>query len=98
MRKMHDIFKRTWRWIFPNISRRAARKIVSEYVGCDYSEAHAYAKMPSNCSIYNPPAESCWYVYVPWNDGIFALRSSHVIAISKNTGKILYDGNAGDEG
>ncbi|MDD5476134.1 MAG: hypothetical protein PHU03_06430 [Syntrophales bacterium] len=59
-----------------------------------------YEDQPANCRIYNMPKEPCWFVYVPWGDGYDGcmLRSSRVILVSKQTGKILYDGSAGDEG
>lgn len=42
--------------------------------------------------------QSVWYVYLPWFDGVLALRSSRVIVVSKIGGHVLYDGSAGDEG
>jgi hypothetical protein len=57
---------------------------------------------PSNpgIHIYAMPTEPCWFVYAPWGDkfdGIM-LRSSRVIIISKQSGKVLYDGSTNDEG
>jgi hypothetical protein len=54
--------------------------------------------MPANFRIYNPPKEPCWFIYAPWNDGKETLRSSRIILVSKETGRVLYDGDAGDEG
>lgn len=53
---------------------------------------------PDNAHIFNAPTEPAWYVFCPWNDGHLMLRSSRVIAISKRTGRVLYDGSANDEG
>jgi hypothetical protein len=57
-------------------------------------------EMPENAAIYNAPKEPCWWVYVPWGDGLdeVMLRASRVIVVSKASGKVLYDGSAGDEG
>ena len=77
---------------------KMARKIISEYAGCDFSEIDICPELPSNCNLYNPPTEPCWYAYVPHNDGICALRSSRIVLMSRATGKIIYDGSAWDEG
>ncbi|HCE42863.1 MAG TPA: hypothetical protein DET40_04895 [Lentisphaeria bacterium] len=74
------------------------RKLMSEYAKCHLSEVDIRPERPSNCNTYLPTLEPCWYVYVPWGDGKIALRSSRVIIMSKATGKILYEGGAGDEG
>jgi hypothetical protein len=51
---------------------------------------------------YNSPPinEPAWFVFLPWFDGHdgACLRSSHVIAVSKADGRVLYDGSANDEG
>ena len=52
--------------------------------------------LPSNCHIYNAP-ENCWYILTA-NEELLALSSSRLVCICKSTGKILYDGSAGDEG
>jgi hypothetical protein len=41
--------------------------------------------------------ESCWYILSSFSDSPM-LASSRLIAISKETGKILFDGSANDEG
>lgn len=58
-----------------------------------------YSERPSTCRIYGINIDQpCWYIYAPWADGMHALRSSRVMVISRLTGKIIYDGSAGDEG
>lgn len=42
------------------------------------------------------PAE-VWIVYKNPDDSM-ALKSSHIIVVSKRTGRVLYEGPAGDEG
>jgi len=53
----------------------------------------------------NPENKECWGFFAPWNDGldgkvngIMVLRSSRLILVEKNGGKIIYDGSAFDEG
>ena len=75
-----------------------ARKIISEYAGCEFSELDIRPERPSNCCRYNPPTEPCWYALVPRKGEPFVLRSSRIVIMSRATGKIIYDGDAGDEG
>lgn len=46
------------------------------------------------------PQEPSWIICAPWFDGNdgSVLRSSRIIAVSKKTGEVLYDGSANDEG
>jgi hypothetical protein len=57
-------------------------------------------RKPPNVHIYNHPKEPCWFVFARWDDGRDdgMLRSSHVILVSKISGKVLYSGSASDEG
>ena len=43
------------------------------------------------------PLENCWFILTSFSD-IPMLASSRLIAVSKESGKILYDGSAYDEG
>jgi len=74
-----------------NASEKALRN--SEYYRC-------LDPIPGSYSIYNMPTEPSWCIYAPWEDGLEGkmLRSSRVILISKESGKVLYDGSANDEG
>ena len=42
--------------------------------------------------------EDVWVIFLKEPNPELALRSSNVIAVSKKTGRILYDGSANDEG
>ena len=54
---------------------------------------------PSRWAAYGVPTdEPGWYIRAPWCDGQVGLRSSRVIAIAQSDGRVLYDGEAGDEG
>jgi len=57
-------------------------------------------RKPASFNIYGSFPEPCWWIVVPWDDGKdgFMIRSSRVIAVGKQTGKVHYDGSAGDEG
>lgn len=87
-------------WLFPPVSRRKAVEIVVQKEGIPASDAFpVFGKMPTSVHIYAPPKEPCWFIHVPWNDGRpQMIRSSRIILVSKISGKVLYDGGAGDEG
>jgi hypothetical protein len=53
-------------------------------------------KLPSRCGIYNPP-RACWFVLFAEQDTA-RLESSRLVAVSKSTGEIVYDGSSNDEG
>jgi hypothetical protein len=53
--------------------------------------------LPDNCAVYNRPAD-CWFVLFLPNEFRWRLISSRLVAISKSTREIVYDGDAGDEG
>jgi hypothetical protein len=76
------------------IARQAlAQSVVSAPLIC-------HGRKPANFNIYGDFPEPCWWIQVPWNDesGHPVLRSSRAIVIGRQSGKILYDGSAGDEG
>jgi hypothetical protein len=54
--------------------------------------------LPRNCAMYNWPKD-CWFVrFFTTYDNPCVLQSSRLVAVSKTTGKIVFDGDAGDEG
>lgn len=62
-------------------------------------EFQIYDSMPTNWSIYGASADEpgeCWYVRTPCTGT--GLRSSRAIIISRQTGEVIYDGSANDEG
>jgi hypothetical protein len=86
---------------FPPVTRQKALDIASKALGqSDASEPLiCHGSKPARFNIYGDLPEPCWWVEVPWNDKqVNALRSARVIAIGRQTGKVLYDGAAGDEG
>jgi hypothetical protein len=53
---------------------------------------------PAGCSIYNCPKD-CWFVrFLTIYDDPCILQPSRLVAVSKSTGEIVYDGSANDEG
>lgn len=84
---------------FPPITKPRALEIAAQVCNDQSGEFECHSQKPENYSFYiTYPNQPCWYVFANWNDEIIALRSSRVIVISRLTGKILYDGSAGDEG
>jgi hypothetical protein len=75
-------------------------EIAREAVNTDTGFFCIYDRKPPNINVYNLPEEPIWFVFVPWNDGKdgMMLRSSHLLLISKLTGRIFFDGSANDEG
>jgi hypothetical protein len=53
--------------------------------------------LPDNCAVYNPPT-NCWFILFSESPFQWRLQSSRLVAISKSTGEIVYDGSANDEG
>jgi hypothetical protein len=49
--------------------------------------------LPDNCAVYNRPTD-CWFVLFSDEEIITHLQSSRLVAVSKNTGEIIYDGQA----
>ena len=88
--------------LFPPVTQRMALDIARQALNPSESAAPliCHARRPAHFSIYAGFPEPCWWIQVPWNDetdGI-AIRSSRVIVIGRQSGKVLYDGSAGDEG
>ena len=87
---------------FPPVARHMAldiaRKALAPSVASEPLICHG--RKPARCNIYGELPEPCWWVLVPWNDDeeVVAIRSSRVIVIGRQTGKVHYDGSAGDEG
>ena len=84
---------------FPPITKQRALVIAARALPIHGGQFKCYSQKPDNCRIYGIKTDQpYWYIYVPWEDGMLTLRSSRVMVISRLTGKILYDGLAGDEG
>jgi len=58
---------------------------------------HITDTLPDNCAVHNPPT-NCWFLLFSDEEIITCLQSSLLVAISKSTGEIVYDGDAGDKG
>ena len=88
-----------WR-LFPPVGKRRARQIARRACVPGAGEFEVFDRRPASCSFYGEPSEPCWWILGPWNDGRDGrmLRSSHLLLVSKTSGKILFDGSARDEG
>lgn len=49
--------------------------------------------LPDNCAVYDRPTD-CWFVLFSDEEIVPHLQSSRLVAVSKNTGEIIYDGRA----
>jgi hypothetical protein len=58
---------------------------------------HITDTLSDNCGVHNGPT-NCWFLMFSDEEIITRLQSSRLVAISKNTGEIIYDGDANDEG
>jgi hypothetical protein len=87
--------------LFPPVTQRMAldiaRQALAQPVAAELLVCHG--RKPAQFTIYGDLPEPCWWVQVPWNDKeVNAIRSSRVIVVGRQTGKVHYDGSAGDEG
>lgn len=87
---------------FPPVNRSTALDIARQALSLSVAQAElvCHGRKPVSFSIYGRLPEPCWWIIVPWDDGKddCAIRSSRVIAVGKQSGKVHYDGSAGDEG
>jgi hypothetical protein len=58
---------------------------------------HITDTLPDNCAVNNRPT-NCWFLLFSDEEIITRVQSSRLVAVSKNTGEIIYDGDANDEG
>jgi len=88
--------------LFPPVRRQAALNIARQALAHtrDMAPLACHGRRPAGFHIYGDVPEPCWWVVAPWDDGKdgFVIRSSRVIAVGKQSGKVHYDGSAGDEG
>lgn len=82
-----------------HISKEAAIKIFLDYLDGD---VHIYSisdVVPYRDRLWNfPDGIDCWCITFTRDIVSFVIRSSQLIAISKDTGDIIFDGSCNDEG
>jgi hypothetical protein len=61
-------------------------------------ELEIFDGRPDHVHAYESWEGACWWVIGPWDDDLLVLRSSRLIVIRKDDGRVVYDGEAGDEG
>lgn len=87
--------------LFPPVTQDMALDIARQVLTPSVTAASliCHARKPAHFNIYAGFPGPCWWIQVPWNkSGQPVLRSSRVIVIGRQSGKILYDGLVGDEG
>lgn len=84
------------------ISQYDAVEIAARKVGARPEEMSVICQdaEPARFSIYNAADEPCWWVVAPHTDshGVLALRSSRIVLVGRQSGAVLFDGLANDEG
>lgn len=81
----------------PLITLEQAYQIAIRYLG---EQMQGRIKLTSTlpANIYNrEQLKGAWVVRVPSQGPMFVLGAGRIICISRNTGKILYDGSDGEE-
>ena len=82
-----------------NISKDQALEIYKAHIAEDNQQIFKITdSIPSNINVYGLPSEECWYILCSYHPHAHLISSSRLICISKNTGRILFDGSANDEG
>lgn len=97
---MKNLIKMLRVWLVTPVNRQKAVQIAKQAIVPNAQHFHVFSRKPQGVNVYNLPAEPYWCVFVPWGDGKDGrmLRSSHLLLISKFSGRVLYDGSANDEG
>ena len=83
----------------PVTSDEALNLLKQHLFGKDVKIYGISESLPDNCAVCGLPENvSCWYILMLPDLHPTCLASSRMVCISKDTGEILYDGPAGDEG
>lgn len=84
------------------VSQHDAIEIAARKVGARPEEMSVIYQNaePARFGIYNVSDEPCWWVVAPHADshGVLALRSSRIVLVGRQSGAVLFDGLANDEG
>lgn len=82
------------------ISMEEALAIAKKAIAPKPISFEIYSSLPHNFHVYKNHTEPCWYICALLDDGlgIKMLKSSHLVIVYKQTGEILYNGSANDEG
>lgn len=83
------------------ITQEEAIKIAAKHHGPKFEFYSITHGVPDNCSLYGSFShypDDVWCVVCSAHHPEGMLASSRAIVICKNTGKVLYDGSANDEG
>lgn len=78
------------------ITASDAIQIVAKHRECSPSRLSVLAEIPASFRIYKVSNEPLWIVCVAATE--LRVGSTHVVLVGKQSGDIIYDGSAGDEG
>ena len=74
-------------------------RLTTHFEGARVRTVVAWEEIRRICLFNAPPGiEESWVAYLHFPNEFGVLRSSRVIVISRRTGRVLYAGDAGDEG
>lgn len=86
----------------PEITREEAVQKAREVISDNFVKSIQKVTdiLPDGCTIYmsGRHKKSCWYIFFIPDHSLSILKSTRVIAISKETGEVVFNGSAGDEG
>lgn len=90
-------FVSNFRWW--GVNARKAVQIISTHTGRPKECIELYSVEQRRWNLYNYWGEDpCWYAAVKRDDDWCLLSGSWVVAVSKKTGEVLFNGTASDEG
>ena len=88
-----------WRYPTMNISREQALEVFHKrYPRGTVNVFSVTQTVPDRCAVYMPPPRNCWFILFLEEPFPMRLQSSRIVVISKDTGEIVEDGVANDEG
>jgi len=80
------------------MTAREALDIATEHNGGPLIRPTVQAELPASVCFHKLPDEGCWYITCAYDSRTDILRSSRLIVVSMETGKVILDEDANDEG
>lgn len=80
---------------FPPVTKQRALRIAAHATNLGSHQLSCYSRLPSECSIRNIKSlDHCWYILAPTSDKPSCMDYNRLLIISRENGRILYDGPA----
>ncbi len=81
-----------------SITREQAAEIAGDHIRKDKKDFTIYEELPAGCNVYyHEPKGKCWYLMCSFDSrGTVGVGSSRLIIVSRETGRVLYDGAVGE--